>query len=83
MPRRAREKRLQFTNLQNPFQRFRSRTGLSQTDLAALLKVGQSAVSQYESGFTPEPVYAKRFLLVCRQHKVPCSMEELYAGLEV
>ena len=81
MPKR--EKRLQFTNLQNPWQRFRSRTGFSQTDLAALLKVRQSTVSQYESGFSPEPIYAKRFLLLCRQHKIPCAMEDLYANLEV
>lgn len=81
MPKR--EKRLQFTNLSNPWQRFRSRTGLSQADVAALLKLGQPTISQYETGCTPEPANAKKFLLLCRQHKIPCTMDDIYATLEV
>lgn len=83
MPKPKREKRLQFTNLTNPWQRFRSRTGLSQVDLAKALKIGQSAVSQYEyAGRYPEPAIAARFVSLCRRHKVPCSMDEVYGGLK-
>ena len=83
MPKPKRERRLQFTNLQNPFQRFRSRTGLSQGGLAAALNLRQSTISKYETGGMPDPLHAKRFIALCRKHNVVCSMDEIYANLEM
>ena len=79
--RNHRERRLYFSNLSNPWQRFRSRTGMSQTDVAVLLGIGQTAISQYESGSAPDPAIAKKFTTLCRQHRIPCSMDELYATM--
>mgnify|MGYP001565878366 CR=1 FL=1 len=76
-------KKLSFNDLSNPWQRFRSQTGISQAQRAELLKVGQPAVSGYEAGDFPHPDTAKRFVEIARKHKIRMSMEEVYARLEV
>lgn len=76
-------KKLRFNDLSNPWQRFRSQTGISQAQLAELLKVGQPAVSGYEAGDFPLPDTAKRFVELARRYKVRMSMEEVYGRLAV
>ena len=71
-----------FKDLTNPWQRFRSQTGLSQTELAAAMGLGQSAISSYETGSFPIPEIAKRFVALAKKHKVRMSLEEIYAELE-
>mgnify|MGYP001558944557 CR=1 FL=1 len=73
---------LKFNDLSNPWQRFRSQTGMSQVELAALLKIGQSAISTYEAGGTPEVIFAKRLVALARERRVRMSMDELYAHVE-
>ena len=73
---------LKFKDLRNPWQRFRSQTGLSQVELAKEMNLVQSAISSYECGSFPEPAIAKRFVSIARRHKVRMSLEEIYAELE-
>ena len=73
---------LKFSDLSNPWQRFRSQTGLSQAKLAVLMGLQQPTISSYESGEFPGPVVAKRFVALAKKHRVRMSMEELYAALE-
>ena len=76
------KKKLRFTDLSNPWQRFRSQTGLSQVALAELMEMGQPAISAYESrGRFPEPIAAKRFVDLAKRYRVRMSMEEIYANL--
>ena len=59
-------------------------TGMPQHELADVLKIGQPAVSGYESGADfPHPVIAKRLVLWCRKRKIRMSMDEVYERLEV
>lgn len=76
-------KKLRFNDLSNPWQRFRSQTGISQAQLADLLKVGQPAVSGYEAGDFPAPETAKRFVAIAQKYKVRMSMSEIYERLAV
>ena len=76
-----RERKLTFSDLSNPFQRFRSQTGLSQTDLAKELGLGQSAISGYEAGDLPVPEVAARFVKLARRYRVRMDMNEVYARL--
>ena len=75
------QRKLRFTNLTSPWQRFRSQTGISQVQLAKLLELSQPAISKYERGALPEPGIAKRFVALSRRYKVRMSLEELYADL--
>ena len=76
--------KVKFTDLTNPFQRARSMTGMSQYALADVLKIGQPAVSGYETGSDfPHPVIAKRLVLWCRKRKIRMSLDEVYERLEV
>ena len=77
------KKKLRFTNLTNPWQRFRSQTGLSQVELAAALKVGQPAVSACERGNLPGPRLAKRFVELAKRHKVRMDLDEVFGSLNV
>ena len=74
---------LKFNDLSNPWQRFRSQTGMSQAELAGLLKVGQSAISTYEAGGMPDTIIAKRLVALARERRVRMSMDEIYSTLEV
>ena len=76
-----RERKLTFSDLSNPWQRFRSQTGLSQTDLARELGLGQSAISGYEGGDLPVPEIAARFVKLARRYRVRMSLDEIYAAL--
>lgn len=68
-----------FTDLSNPWQRFRAQTNMTQQQLADILEAGQTAVAQWESGRrTPSPWQAKRFLVLCKARKVRCSWDEIY-----
>ena len=68
-----------LTDLTNPFQRYRSMKGVSQTELAAALGIRQPTLSNYESGRRrPAVEVAQRFLELCREKRVRCSMEEIY-----
>lgn len=76
------KKKLKFSDLSNAWQRFRSQTGMSQVELATLLKIQQSTISHYEyGGRCPEPRIAKRFVELAKRHKVRMSMDELYAQM--
>ena len=84
MPKAKYGRHLKFSDLSNPWQRFRSMMAMSQRDLAKILELGQSTVSQYESGARfPDPVPAKRFVILCRARRVRCSMDEVYEKLDV
>ena len=76
-------RRIGFTDLSNPWQRFRSQLGISQTTLARLLNLRQSAISKYEQGGAPKPEIAKRFVALAKKHRVRMSMDEVYANLEM
>ena len=73
--------KLKFTDLSNPWQRFRSQTGMTQTALAELLQTKQTSISQYEAGDFPSPGVAKRFVALARRYKVRMDLDELYANL--
>ena len=75
------KRNLQFSDLSNPWQRFRSQTGVSQTELALELGLGQSAISGYESGDIPAPKVAVNFVKLAKRHKVRMSLDEVYACL--
>ena len=75
------EKKRVFTDLTNPFQRFRSQTGMSQVELAAALGLGQPAVSAYERGAFPGPAIAKLFVDLAKRHKVRMDLDEVYERL--
>ncbi len=76
--------KVKFTDLTNPFQRARSMTGMSQYALADVLKIGQPAVSGYETGTDfPSPITAKRFVNWCRKRKIRMSVDEVYERLAV
>ena len=76
-------RKLKFTNLSNPWQRFRSQTGLSQVELAEALKIKQPAVSAYELGNLPSTRIAKRFVDLAKKHRVRMSLDEVYGALTV
>ena len=78
-----RPKQLKFSDLSNPWQRFRSQTGFSQVELAAAMNVGQSAISAYESGALPSATIAQRFVALARKHRVRMDLDEVYAALAV
>ena len=76
------KKKLRFTNLSNPWQRFRSQTGISQVALAELMNMGQPAISAYESrGRFPGPIAAKRFVELAKRYRVRMSLDEVYERL--
>ncbi len=76
------EKKRVFTDLRNPFQRFRSQTGMSQVQLAVALGLGQPAISAYERGSFPEPSIAKLFVDLAKRHKVRMDLDEIYAAMQ-
>ena len=76
-----RERKLTFSDLSNPWQRFRSQTGLSQTDLARELGLGQSAISGYEAGDLPVPEVAARFVKLAKKRRVRMDFNEVYGAL--
>ena len=79
MKRPGPHKASRFTNLTNVFQRYRSMKGVSQAELAERLGIGQGTVSDYERGRRrPEVAVAQRFLALCKEKRVRCSMEEIY-----
>lgn len=72
--------KISFKNLSNPWQRFRSQTGMSQDRLAAALNVSQAAVSAYETRRrAPLMSVSKRFLALAALWKIRMSLAELYA----
>ena len=74
------KRKLRFSDLSNPWQRFRSQTGLTQAQLAQLLDMKQTAISMYECGDRlPAPAYARRFLKLAKRRKIRMSMDEIYA----
>ena len=73
-------RKISFSNLSNPFQRFRSQTGISQEKLAELLGLGQAIVSKYESGGTPSPRVARRFVELAKSKRIRMSIEEIYSA---
>lgn len=75
------DKKRKLSNLQNPFQRFRSQTGMSQVELAAALGLGQPAISSYERGSFPGPTIAKLFVDLAKRHKVRMDLDEVYQQL--
>ena len=76
-------RKIGFTNLTNPFQRFRSQVGMSQQGLAEQLKLAQSAISNYERGHPPTPEIAKRFVALAKARRVRMSLDEIYSSLGV
>lgn len=76
------KKKLRFNDLSNPFQRFRSQTGVTQLELAKNLGLRQSTISGYEAGDVPDPPVAKRFIDLAKKHRIRMDFNELYAGLK-
>ena len=72
--------KISFKDLSNPWQRFRSQTGMSQAALAQLIGCTQVAISAYESRRrTPAMRISKEFLALAAARKVRMSLAELYA----
>ena len=70
-----------FTDLTNPFQRFRSMKNMSQGELAEALGIAQPTLSLYEGGQRrPGSAVAQRFVALCKEKRVRCSMEEIYGA---
>ena len=73
-----------FNDLSNPWQRFRSQTGMGQIELAKLLGISQPGLCAYEKrpdqkGFrSPRVEVAKRFIELAKQRRVRMSFSELY-----
>ena len=78
-----RKHKLKFTDLTNPWQRFRSQTGLSQVAVAELMQMGQPAISSYELGRPPSPRVAKRFVELAKRYKVRMDLDEVFGALVV
>ena len=73
-------RRVRFTDLTNPFQRFRSRTGYTQWQLGLAIHCQQGRISEYETwAARPSVPAAKRFVALCRQHHVPANLDEVFA----
>lgn len=69
-----------FTDLTNPWQRFRARIGYSQKELALALGATQGNVSDIENWkIRPSIPLAKRFVALCRQHHVPGNLDEVFS----
>ena len=72
--------RVRFTDLTNPFQRFRARTGYTQKQLGLAIGTTQGNVSGVETWLkVPSIPIAKRFVALCRQHHVPANLDEVFA----
>lgn len=67
----------------NPFRQVRNAAGLSQAQLAAKLKVSQSAISQYERGtIQPGIRLAKRLVLLAADSGLSISLDQVYEQSE-
>lgn len=63
----------------NPIRRIRKAAGLSQAQLAATLKVSQSAISQYERGaIQPGIKQAKRLIALAADSGLSVSLDQVY-----
>lgn len=72
--------KISFKDLSNPWQRFRSQTGMSQSALGKLVGVTQVAISAYESRRrTPAMRVSKALVALALTRKVRMSLAELYA----
>jgi putative transcriptional regulator len=67
----------------NSIRRIRKAAGLSQAQLAATLKVSQSAVSQYERGaIQPGIKQAKRLVALAADSGLSVSLDQVYESPE-
>lgn len=71
--------KISFSDLSNPWQRYRSQTGVSQATLAQELGISQVAISGYERRIRkPLPRIAQAFVALAAARKVRMTWEEIY-----
>lgn len=76
--------KISFKNLSNPFQRFRSQTGMSQMELARALGRSQVTIAGYEKmpgepgHRAPRMPVAQRFMELAKAKKIRMTFDEIY-----
>ena len=72
-------RKIMFKDMSNPWQRFRSQTGMSQAALGRELGVSQVHICSLEtSKRVPSPMLAQKFVDLAKSRRVRMSLQEIY-----